>query len=93
MRAHEPIAANAPPAQRELYGDVFSKMQRLIAERKRVSVPPERVARAALHGLTARRPKTRYRVSADAHLQYFLARYAPDRLRDILLRKVMHLDE
>lgn len=25
--------------------------------------------------------------------QYFLARYAPDRLRDLLLRKVMHLDE
>jgi len=93
MRAHEPIVANAPPEQIKLYGDVFGKMNKLIVDRKRVSVPPVRVAQAALHGLNARRPKTRYRVSADAHIQYYLSRYTPDRLRDIILRKAMHLDE
>jgi hypothetical protein len=47
------------------------------------------VARSVVHALTATRPRTRYRVGIDAFIQFLLARCLPDRVRDVLIRKML----
>jgi NAD(P)-dependent dehydrogenase (short-subunit alcohol dehydrogenase family) len=60
---------------------VRSAVQRISARAGK----PETVVRAVVHALTARRPKTRYRVGLDARLGIFLSRFLPDRVRDWLV--------
>ncbi len=48
------------------------------------AIPPERVAKAIEHALTARRPKGRYLVGPDAHLQAVLAAM-PTRMLDAVV--------
>lgn len=49
------------------------------------AVPPERVARVVHRALTARRPRTRYRVGWDARAGVLIAWLLPDRWVDALL--------
>jgi NAD(P)-dependent dehydrogenase (short-subunit alcohol dehydrogenase family) len=64
--------------------DAFAKMERS-------AVPPERVARAIEHALTAARPRTRYLVGTDARVQALLVWLLPDRWRDALIGRLMGL--
>jgi NAD(P)-dependent dehydrogenase (short-subunit alcohol dehydrogenase family) len=48
-------------------------------------IPPERVAKAVEHALTASRPKTRYLVGVDARVQATFRKWLPDRLLDRLV--------
>lgn len=50
-------------------------------------LPPERVAEAIAHALTARKPKTRYLVGSDAQLISRFVRHLPDRSRDRLMTR------
>jgi hypothetical protein len=50
------------------------------------AIPPERVAEAVYHALTAARPKTRYLVGTDARVAARLAWLLPDRLVDRIVR-------
>jgi short-subunit dehydrogenase len=78
-----------PPQAQTLYGAALSAA-RASAERtgkEGLGVPPEVVARAVAHALTARRPKTRYLVGWDARIA-MLFTLVPDRLRDrVMLRQ------
>jgi hypothetical protein len=49
--------------------------------------PPEKVAKVVVHALTARRPRTRYLVGADARTMATLKRVLPDRVRDRLVAR------
>jgi NAD(P)-dependent dehydrogenase (short-subunit alcohol dehydrogenase family) len=49
------------------------------------AVPADRVATVVAHALTARRPRTRYRVGWDARLGVLLAWLLPDAMLDVLL--------
>jgi len=51
-------------------------------------IPPDRVAKAVLHALTAKRPKTRYVVGSDARVVSFVARL-PDRIRDKIASRIV----
>ena len=46
------------------------------------AIPTSKVVKAVVHAITARRPKTRYRVGAKTVAVAFLLRRLPDRLRD-----------
>lgn len=70
-----------PEEARQLYGDKVPLMRRIVEQSQSHSVPPQRVARAVEHALTAPRPRTRYLVGADAYAQAILRRL-PDRSRD-----------
>jgi NAD(P)-dependent dehydrogenase (short-subunit alcohol dehydrogenase family) len=83
------VAAWPDDAQR-LYGDTVPLMRRVVEQSQRHSVPPQRVARSVEHALTARRPRARYLVGADAHAQAILRRL-PDRPRDAVLSAGMRL--
>ena len=55
------------------------------------AIPADAVARAIEHALTARRPRTRYRVGLDAKLVRILTRVLPDRWMDALLMRMIGL--
>jgi hypothetical protein len=54
-------------------------------------LPPEKVAKVIAHALTARRPRTRYLLGADARAMVLLRRLLPDRLGDRLVSRATGL--
>ncbi len=78
-----------PAEVAELYGERIEKF-RSLAERRSAArgVPPDEVAKAIEHALTAPTPKTRYLVGADAKRRALLQRL-PDRSRDRLLQRFL----
>ncbi len=65
-----------------LYGSEIERQRRSALEAARKGIPPEIVARAVAHALTAKRPKTRYPVGRDARVASVLVRLLPDRVLD-----------
>lgn len=70
---------------RALYGSYFERLKG-DTEMNAAAQPPEVVARAVTHALTARRPKTRY-VVGGLRWQFWLLSKLPDRLRDWVVAK------
>jgi short-subunit dehydrogenase len=71
-----------PQESESLYGDVPGILRNALEQGKRNAIPAERVADAIHHALTARRPKTRYRVGRDARAMIILRAILPDRAFD-----------
>ena len=86
----EALAA-LPPEGRELYSrdlEAFSKAFKKLADTR---VPPDAVADAALHALTAKKPKPRYVISRDAKVRLALSRILPERVMDAVTSRVLHI--
>ncbi len=49
------------------------------------------VSSAVAHALTARRPKTRYKVGAGSQTQFVAARLVPDRARDKIVKALLKI--
>jgi NAD(P)-dependent dehydrogenase (short-subunit alcohol dehydrogenase family) len=77
-----------PPEAVALYGERVEQFRRLAAERAGKAVPPDEVAKAVEHALTAAKPKTRYLVGPDAKRRARVEKL-PDRLRDTLLLRFL----
>lgn len=75
-----------PPQAEALYGGPMRGMQGRVEAL--AGVPPERVARAVLHALTARRARARYVVGRDARIRLLVGRL-PTRLRDWLVARAV----
>ena len=80
-----------PQAARDLYGDAIEAMRRAVDKRTGAGIPPDEVAKAVEHALTAKRPKTRYLVGMDARLPAIFAKVVPDRARDGLIARGLKL--
>jgi len=76
------IAERAREGHRDLYGKAMESQRELARKTAARGIPPEKVAAKIEHALSARRPRTRYLVGADARGQAFAARVLPDRLLD-----------
>jgi NAD(P)-dependent dehydrogenase (short-subunit alcohol dehydrogenase family) len=83
------VAGRAPAAQEELYGEKIKRFRRAVRRTAERGISAEKVAGAIEHALTARRPRTRYLVGADARGQAFAARFLPDRLLDRIVARAM----
>jgi NAD(P)-dependent dehydrogenase (short-subunit alcohol dehydrogenase family) len=78
-----------PPEASELYGVRIDAFRRLAVERGTAGAPPETVADAVEHALSADKPRTRYLVGRDAKLRARVERL-PDRIRDrVIVRRVL----
>jgi NAD(P)-dependent dehydrogenase (short-subunit alcohol dehydrogenase family) len=78
-----------PPQVAELYGERIARFRKLATERSAGrGVPPEEVAKAIEHALTADTPKTRYVVGRDARMRGTVQKL-PDRLRDRVLTRFL----
>jgi NAD(P)-dependent dehydrogenase (short-subunit alcohol dehydrogenase family) len=81
--------ADPPEEAFALYGARIEAFRTLAVKRGSAGAPPEVVADAVEHALTAEKPKTRYLVGRDAKLRARVERL-PDRLRDrIIVRRVL----
>ncbi len=70
------------------YRGLVEGLRRFVSEHSPKGLPPEAVADAVEHALTAARPRTRYLVGSDARLRALLAWLLPDRWSDALVLRV-----
>jgi short-subunit dehydrogenase len=82
----ESVVGGLSEDSRRVYGDAIAAMRATSNTFAAQALPASRVARAVVHALTARRPKTRYLVGTDARVQAFARWLLPDRIVDRLLR-------
>jgi NAD(P)-dependent dehydrogenase (short-subunit alcohol dehydrogenase family) len=82
-------AVQVPPELEREYGHVRDAFTKVIDDSARRGVPPERVAATIEQALTARRPRARYLVGADAHGMVAAHAILPSALFDRLLRRVL----
>jgi len=80
-----------PEEGKRLYAAMGRAVLDAFAKMERSAIPPERVAKAIEHALTAAPPKTRYLVGIDARVQALMAWLLPDRARDAVLGRLMGL--
>ena len=62
-------------------------MRQAVARSARGALPVERVVRAVVHALLAKRPKTRYFIGLQTRMSFKILKLIPDRCRDWLIRK------
>jgi NAD(P)-dependent dehydrogenase (short-subunit alcohol dehydrogenase family) len=85
------LAGRLSPEEEQLYGDKVARMGKVLENVGARGVPPEKVAEAIGHALTAKRPKTRYLVGSDARMTLLMRRLLPDRVRDRIVARVAGL--
>jgi NAD(P)-dependent dehydrogenase (short-subunit alcohol dehydrogenase family) len=83
------LADGMEPAMRARYDADITLLLRASAAIGAHGIAPERVAEAVAHALTARTPKTRYLIGAEARLQLAAKTFVPDRTRDRLIRRMI----
>jgi NAD(P)-dependent dehydrogenase (short-subunit alcohol dehydrogenase family) len=90
--AAEELLHQAPHQAHELYGKAMIRAREAAARAAASAIPAEVVAETVARALTARRPKTRYRVGQGVGFVLLLSRLVPDRLRDAWLARHMGLE-
>ena len=81
------IAARARDGHTDLYGEAIAAYREVARKTGARGIPPERVAKKIEQALSARRPRSRYLVGADARGQAFVSRVLPDHLVDWLVAR------
>jgi NAD(P)-dependent dehydrogenase (short-subunit alcohol dehydrogenase family) len=79
----------APPELTERYGEIIEAIRKESENNKTAGVPPQDVADAVAHALTASKPKTRYLVGRDAKLRAPVAKILPDRVMDAAIGRAL----
>jgi NAD(P)-dependent dehydrogenase (short-subunit alcohol dehydrogenase family) len=80
---------DAPPEVRERYGEVIDAVRKASEKNRTDGVPPQEVAEAVAHALTADKPKTRYLVGRDAKMRGPMSTVMPDRLMDAAIARAL----
>lgn len=80
-----------PPDGARRYGAVLREFMRRGEQQENAGSPPETVARVVLQALTQRRPRAHYPAGKGATAISTLARFAPDRVMDLLVRRFLGL--
>jgi NAD(P)-dependent dehydrogenase (short-subunit alcohol dehydrogenase family) len=79
------LAGRAREGHADLYGRAIDSYREVARKTGARGIPPAKVAVKIEHALSARRPRIRYLVGADARGQAFVAWLLPDRLLDWLI--------
>jgi NAD(P)-dependent dehydrogenase (short-subunit alcohol dehydrogenase family) len=87
----ERMIENLPQEAQAQYSGMLRNFARRGYTREKNGSPPEVVARAVHHALTAARPKIRYIVGKDARLLTTLPRILPDRILDSIRLRALGL--
>jgi NAD(P)-dependent dehydrogenase (short-subunit alcohol dehydrogenase family) len=80
MQAERAIQ-EAPDELIALYGPLIERVRALAADSERSAQSPEVVVKAVVHAITAKRPRTRYRMGPKARPQKFIS-WLPDHIQD-----------
>lgn len=87
----EGVIRSLPLEGARRYGEMLRSFNARAYARESNGSPPEVVARAVRHALTARRPRVRYTVGKGARPLTILPRVLPDHLMDGLLRRIFRM--
>jgi NAD(P)-dependent dehydrogenase (short-subunit alcohol dehydrogenase family) len=87
--ADEVLAAS--PETERLYGPAIEKFRQLVRQTAARGIPPERVAKAIVHALESKRPRSRYLIGTDAKLQARLVPLIPAPVLDRLVGRQLGL--
>jgi NAD(P)-dependent dehydrogenase (short-subunit alcohol dehydrogenase family) len=91
-RAEARAALDAlPAAGRELYGRDLENVERTVERVAASGLPPEQVADAILHALTASRPRARYLIGREAKARVLAEALLPVRAFDFVIARAMGL--
>ena len=78
------VLAQSPQTE-QLYGPAIEKFRKVVRQTADRGIPPERVAKAIVHALESKRPRSRYLVGLDAKVQARLVPLIPTPLLDRLV--------
>jgi NAD(P)-dependent dehydrogenase (short-subunit alcohol dehydrogenase family) len=84
----ETFIQNAPPQMMEVYGWLLNSVRKAVPKMERDAKSPDEVLRCVLDALESPKPKTRYRMGANAQAQWVIAKL-PDRAQDGLVGKML----
>ena len=87
----EQVLQSLTPENEALYGDDVRAMRKALARLDATGMPVERVARAVVHALTARRPKMRYPLGAQTRIAFCIMPFLPESVNDWILRLALGL--
>jgi len=79
---------NMPAEAKRLYGQTIAGVENAVEKAIQNAIPAERVARAVARALTAKRPKARYLVGADARFLALFSELLPVRLADLIVARM-----
>jgi NAD(P)-dependent dehydrogenase (short-subunit alcohol dehydrogenase family) len=79
----------APPELTERYGEIVEAIKRESRKNAIDGTPPQDVADAVAHAVTADKPKTRYLVGRDAKMRGPIAKVMPDRVMDAAIGRAL----
>jgi NAD(P)-dependent dehydrogenase (short-subunit alcohol dehydrogenase family) len=79
------------PRRESLYGRAIENYRKVVRATAERGIPPEKVAKAVEHALSARRPRSRYLVGLDAKLQARLKPLIPTPVMDRIVARAMKL--
>ena len=85
LAAAHRTAEGFPLQARDLYGPAMDAVAKSAEKTGAAGFPPDHVARAVEHALTAGKPKTRYLVGSGVGFRAFLKTVLPDRFFDRLI--------
>ncbi len=79
------------PQREALYGRAIERYREVVRQTAERGIPPEKVAKAIEHALSAGRPRARYLVGLDAKVQARLKLVVPTRVFDRVVARIMDL--
>lgn len=85
------VVAGLPAEGRELYGNAIPKALKLSERLAEHAIPADRVAKVVERALTARHPRARYVVGADARVLITLNQVLPSRVMDAVEARLIGL--
>lgn len=83
------VLAEIPPDKLALYEELIATTRTMAAKLGAGGLPPEKVADKVAHALTARRPRARYLIGAEAKTRVTLQHLLPTRTFDALVDRAM----
>lgn len=86
---NDSLRGRLPTEAEQLYGPDIDAMRRYSGACSPKGMPSEKVADAVWRALTARRPKTRYRLGPDPWLGFLASRHVPTRWMDRIVRRII----
>ena len=90
-RAADEVGKRASPERDALYGRAIERYRKLMRDTAERGIPPEKVAQAIEHALTASRPRSRYLVGLDAKVQARAKMVIPAPVWDRIVARMMNL--
>lgn len=91
LASADEVAAGVDPETLSLYDADLKAIRRAVDHSIQTASPVERVVRAVVHALTAKRPRTRYYLGLEVRMCFKIMKMLPDPVKDWIVCKLCGL--